>query len=125
MNHCHDCNSSYVNPGTCNCFAPGGKRAQTETPDISPEVRDAIRKLKEGGVVTIPATPRVKPWAPSTGSTGTYRCTSCGQMVGTFEVHSCSMPMWRSDGSAAVVRYEGTYTRTYLSNGCPLRRVAT
>ena len=27
MNHCFDCNSSYAVPGTCNCFAPGGKRA--------------------------------------------------------------------------------------------------
>jgi len=27
MNHCHDCNSSYSEPGTCNCFAFGGKRA--------------------------------------------------------------------------------------------------
>jgi hypothetical protein len=27
MNHCHDCNSTYATPGTCNCFAPGGKRA--------------------------------------------------------------------------------------------------
>lgn len=26
MNHCHDCNSDYQTPGTCNCFAPGGKR---------------------------------------------------------------------------------------------------
>lgn len=27
MNVCYDCNSSYETPGTCNCFAPGGKRA--------------------------------------------------------------------------------------------------
>lgn len=26
MNHCYDCNSGYTTPGTCNCFAPGGKR---------------------------------------------------------------------------------------------------
>jgi hypothetical protein len=26
VNHCHDCNSDYSTPGTCNCFAPGGKR---------------------------------------------------------------------------------------------------
>ena len=26
MNHCFDCNSSYSEPGTCNCFAVGGKR---------------------------------------------------------------------------------------------------
>lgn len=26
MNHCRDCNSDYEKPGTCNCFAPGGKR---------------------------------------------------------------------------------------------------
>lgn len=26
MNHCRDCNSDYATPGTCNCFAPGGKR---------------------------------------------------------------------------------------------------
>ncbi len=25
-NHCHDCNSDYATPGTCNCFAVGGKR---------------------------------------------------------------------------------------------------
>lgn len=24
--HCLDCNSTYTVPGTCNCFAPGGKR---------------------------------------------------------------------------------------------------
>jgi hypothetical protein len=27
MNHCRDCNSDYATPGTCNCFAPNGKRA--------------------------------------------------------------------------------------------------
>jgi hypothetical protein len=27
MNHCRDCNSDYATPGTCNCFAPGGKRS--------------------------------------------------------------------------------------------------
>lgn len=34
MNHCRDCNSDYAAPGTCNCFAPGGKRhaAPTLTP---------------------------------------------------------------------------------------------
>lgn len=26
MNHCRDCNSDYAMPGTCNCFAVGGKR---------------------------------------------------------------------------------------------------
>lgn len=26
MNHCRDCNSDYATPGTCNCFAVGGKR---------------------------------------------------------------------------------------------------
>lgn len=26
MNHCCDCNSDYATPGTCNCFAVGGKR---------------------------------------------------------------------------------------------------
>lgn len=26
MNHCRDCNSDYASPGTCNCFAVGGKR---------------------------------------------------------------------------------------------------
>lgn len=26
MNHCRDCNSDYTQPGTCNCFAVGGKR---------------------------------------------------------------------------------------------------
>lgn len=26
LNHCRDCNSDYATPGTCNCFAPGGKR---------------------------------------------------------------------------------------------------
>lgn len=26
MNHCHNCNSDYAAPGTCNCFAVGGKR---------------------------------------------------------------------------------------------------
>lgn len=27
MNICFECNSAYREPGTCNCFAPGGKRA--------------------------------------------------------------------------------------------------
>jgi hypothetical protein len=27
MNLCMDCHSYYSTPGTCNCFAPGGKRA--------------------------------------------------------------------------------------------------
>ena len=26
MNLCRDCNSEYAAPGTCNCFAVGGKR---------------------------------------------------------------------------------------------------
>ena len=26
MNLCRDCNSEYATPGTCNCYAPGGKR---------------------------------------------------------------------------------------------------
>ena len=32
VNHCLDCNSTYTQPGTCNCFAPGGKRALTVGP---------------------------------------------------------------------------------------------
>ena len=36
MNHCHDCNSDYATPGTCNCFAPGGKRATAPAPVWSP-----------------------------------------------------------------------------------------
>lgn len=32
MNHCRDCNSDYATPGTCNCFAVGGKRHSAGTP---------------------------------------------------------------------------------------------
>lgn len=36
MNHCHDCNSDYTTPGTCNCFAPGGKRYAAPAPTLAP-----------------------------------------------------------------------------------------
>lgn len=40
MNHCLDCNSMYATPGSCNCFAPGGKRAafQPYAPTVAPTV---------------------------------------------------------------------------------------
>lgn len=38
MPHCFDCNSSYETPGTCNCFAVGGKRAPTITVTGTPSV---------------------------------------------------------------------------------------
>lgn len=34
MNHCLDCNSTYATPGTCNCFAVGGKRHVAPAPSI-------------------------------------------------------------------------------------------
>lgn len=36
MNQCHDCNSSYATPGTCNCFAVGGKRYAGDAPLLTP-----------------------------------------------------------------------------------------
>jgi hypothetical protein len=44
VNICLDCNSMYREPGTCNCWAPGGKRAPKEqagstgTITIKPEI---------------------------------------------------------------------------------------
>jgi hypothetical protein len=53
MNHCHDCNSSYAVPGTCNCFATGGKRAPVEvSPDPYPWMQP-----------TYPPTPWTAPWS--------------------------------------------------------------
>ncbi len=36
MNHCFDCNSDYATPGSCNCFAPGGKRFEVDALDRVP-----------------------------------------------------------------------------------------
>jgi hypothetical protein len=42
VNYCYDCNSGYSKPGTCNCFAPGGKReprvVSSTSPWVTPEV---------------------------------------------------------------------------------------
>lgn len=37
MNFCCDCNSLYTQPGTCNCYAPDGKRAATPLKIVPPE----------------------------------------------------------------------------------------
>jgi len=34
VNVCLDCNSLYDRPGTCNCFAPGGKRGPRVIIDV-------------------------------------------------------------------------------------------
>lgn len=53
MNHCHDCNSDYSAPGTCNCFAAGGKRepARTATAATSATITTTVRACQRCGYV--------------------------------------------------------------------------
>jgi hypothetical protein len=46
MNHCYDCNSGYTQPGTCNCFAAGGKRAMVTTRTTTLDRLSPIGPLK-------------------------------------------------------------------------------
>lgn len=82
MNHCHDCNSDYSQPGSCNCFALGGKRA-----------------------VRIQASP---PYADTITVSGA-NCSRCGGLVINGQPHECSgwvYPVWW--GPTTDTRYLNT-----------------
>lgn len=70
MNLCLDCNSTYSTPGTCNCFAPGGKRAQ------KPET------LKIGDhdvtVEPIPWAHPIMPYDQGWYRVSSHQCPNCG-----------------------------------------------
>lgn len=70
MNLCHDCNSSYATPGSCNCFAPGGKRAPTPAVNRHGTI--------DGGAITV--TP--PPW--STDINWTVRAEKCANCGGVY-----------------------------------------
>jgi hypothetical protein len=86
MNHCRDCNSDYTTPGTCNCFAPGGKRSAAP----------AYVPYTPWTYVPYPYTPY--PWTitttPPTGTTITY-ATGDGAYVSnnTLRVQDVHAPM--------------------------------
>ena len=70
MNHCHDCNSDYATPGTCNCFAVGGRRYVAPDNTWVP-------------VPYVPYIPPVTPWPTGpiwwyVPTTTTGITTSCG-----------------------------------------------
>lgn len=103
MNICLDCNSMYREPGTCNCYAPGGKRAP---------------KGQGGNTGTITIKPEIAweplPWpGDSTGWTvKAEHCPNCGGVfVGS---HVCGYynpyrsPVW--SGSLTFPIPDGTYT---------------
>jgi hypothetical protein len=70
VNHCFDCNSSYATPGTCNCFAVGGKRYAGRPITIGPAI-------PWGQWVPMPymPTPAPQPWfVPVEPPTITWTC---------------------------------------------------
>lgn len=71
MNHCHDCNSDYARPGSCNCFAPGGKRYAAPM-TIPGGVQPYVPPAPYPTPITIPPTP--VPWTPP-WSVGTWIMT--------------------------------------------------
>lgn len=74
MNHCHDCNSDYQTPGTCNCFAPGGKRDPAGVAIAPPATRTIPYPLPrdDSGSGDIPFVPLIR-WGVLPCSTGTIR----------------------------------------------------
>ena len=72
MSHCHDCNSSYDTPGTCNCFAFGGKRAlqigpwvptpmppgPAVMPPLATQIPDHVPEMTYWRVVPVDCSPR-------------------------------------------------------------------
>lgn len=92
MNHCHDCNSTYAEPGTCNCFAVGGKRHGGGNPWVAP---------------TYPSVPYVPGTDGGWGSNSGYQCPLCGGFyIGS---HSCGTynphigPTWCTVEATGVV----------------------
>jgi hypothetical protein len=67
MSLCDDCNSWYLVPGRCNCFAPGGKRY----------------------VATPPTTT-----APSIYATGMWQCHLCRAWVPVTSYYHLCQPSW-------------------------------
>lgn len=72
MNHCRDCNSDYATPGTCNCFALGGKRYVSPAPTITP------------WVPIYPGTSPYPTWIPYTPQIPQYPLTTTSPTTGTF-----------------------------------------
>lgn len=65
MNLCRDCNSEYATPGTCNCFAPGGKRAPRTGPPESGDEKFARELVERAGQQLQPTRPVFPVFVPS------------------------------------------------------------
>lgn len=84
MNICLDCNSAYREPGTCNCYAPGGKRAQKQVGGNTDKI--TIRTVPEPAkpeVTWVPLTEPAEYWLKSQGQ-WTVRAEQCDNCGGTF-----------------------------------------
>jgi hypothetical protein len=54
MNFCIDCNSLYSRPGTCNCWAPGGKRDPARLVPAAPATGTIPYAPDDGGTAAAP-----------------------------------------------------------------------
>jgi hypothetical protein len=92
MNLCRNCNSEYAQPGTCNCFAPGGLRfVPPPAPVFVPWVRPA---------------PVFAPWFQPTPTTGTPVVPPYGTRIHVSADGANSANVRLSNGTTV----HGTYT---------------
>lgn len=87
MNHCRDCNSDYSSPGTCNCFAVGGKRYARAYPYTPWYPWQTVPYPYYGPYWVSPTTTTITVGDTISGTTATYDGVgggSCGPITSGF-----------------------------------------